>query len=168
MKQESEIDIRNSVNTFPLQLNVNGENLKAKIDFIDSLYDTLRDHFNLTGTKAACLEGECGSCSVIINGEVVTSCLVMAAQCHKKKVTTIEGLVNDRIGSTLQNSFVQCGAIQCGYCTPGLIITARQLLKKNPTPSRENIINALEGNLCRCTGYTKIIDAVFHASQELS
>jgi carbon-monoxide dehydrogenase small subunit len=125
-----------------------------------TLVDVLRDELGLTGTKKGCGKGECGACTVIVDGEAILSCLVLAIQMQGKRILTIEGLSQEGRLDALQDAFVQYGAIQCGYCTPGMIMTASALLSKNSRPSEEEIKKALSGNLCRCTGYVKIIEAV--------
>ena len=129
-----------------------------------TLADVLRDELGLTGTKKGCDKGECGACTVIVDGEAILSCLVLAIQMQGKRILTIEGLSQEGRLDALQDAFVQYGAIQCGYCTPGMIMTASALLSKNSRPSEEEIKKALSGNLCRCTGYVKIIEAVKKAS----
>ena len=143
---------------------VNGETVHLAVSPDASLLDALREDLELTGTKQGCGEGECGACSVLLNGKVVNSCLVLAVECAGAEVLTIEGL--GRIGKLhpLQEAFVQNGAVQCGFCTPGMIMAAYALLKENPSPSEADVRRALEGNLCRCTGYRKIIDAVLAAA----
>jgi carbon-monoxide dehydrogenase small subunit len=122
--------------------------------------ELLREHLGLTGTKVGCGHGECGACTVLLDGEPVNSCLVFAAQCEGRDVLTIEGLSKDGTLDRIQDAFVEAGAVQCGYCTPGMIMSAYALLASNPTPSRAEIEEAVSGNLCRCTGYVKIVDAV--------
>ncbi|MFO0561182.1 MAG: (2Fe-2S)-binding protein [Polyangiales bacterium] len=149
-----------------LRFSLNGREVTVSVDPRETLFDTLRERLRLTGTKGACLEGECGSCTVLLDGEPVTSCLVMALQVDGREVTTVEGLSDNGQLSALQAAFVRAGAVQCGYCTPGLLVSATALLRKNPRPSEDEVRNGLAGNLCRCTGYNKIIDAVLDASRE--
>jgi carbon-monoxide dehydrogenase small subunit len=129
------------------------------------LLDVLREELDLTGTKEGCGEGECGSCSVLMDGVLVNSCLIPALQARGASIVTIEGLANDHRLHLLQRAFLQCGAAQCGICTPGMILAAVYLLEKTPRPSLEEIREGLSGNLCRCTGYWQIFDAVAKASQ---
>jgi aerobic carbon-monoxide dehydrogenase small subunit len=124
------------------------------------LLDVLREDLRLTGTKEGCGEGECGACSVIVDGEVINSCLAPICQLQGAKVLTVEGLSRDGRLDSLQQAFLECGGAQCGICTPGMLISARSLLDANPHPTRDEIKEAIAGNLCRCTGYIKIIDAI--------
>jgi aerobic-type carbon monoxide dehydrogenase small subunit (CoxS/CutS family) len=141
-------------------LTVNGQPRSAEVPPLKRLLDVLREDLALTGTKEGCGEGECGACSVLLNGELVNSCLVPACQSAQTEVVTIEGL-SDRDGlSVLQRTFVECGAAQCGICTPGMIVAAHCFLKSQQPASDTSVREALAGNLCRCTGYQKIIDAV--------
>lgn len=149
-----------------LRFSLNGREVTVSVDPRETLFDTLRERLRLTGTKGACLEGECGSCTVLLDGEPVTSCLVMALQVDGREVVTVEGLADNGQLSSLQAAFVRAGAVQCGYCTPGLLVSATALLRKNPRPSEDEVRHGLAGNLCRCTGYNKIIDAVLDASRE--
>ena len=149
-------------------LNVNGEDHSVSVEKKTSLLDVLRDQLNLTGAKAGCRTGDCGACKVIIDGEAVNSCLFLAVNAVGKKIETIEGLVKGGDLHPIQKAFVHAGAIQCGYCTPGMVMSTKSLLDKNPKPSREEIKEALSGNLCRCTGYVKIVDAVNLASKLIS
>ncbi|MDW7673856.1 MAG: (2Fe-2S)-binding protein [Bacillota bacterium] len=143
-----------------LKMNVNGQPIEIKIDPRLRLIDVLRDKLQLTGTKEGCGEGECGACTVIMEGEIVNSCLVMALQCQNKSIITIEGVgARDNL-HPLQESFMKNGAVQCGYCTPGMILAAKALLDKNPMPNRDEIKTAISGNLCRCTGYSNIVNAI--------
>ena len=132
-----------------------------------SLLEVLRDELEWTGTKAGCLAGECGSCTVLIDGKAVKSCLILAPQAEGREILTIEGLANDGL-HPVQQAFVDCGAIQCGFCTPGMILTTKALLDENPHPTREEARQFLAGNLCRCTGFVKIIDAVMAAAEAMS
>jgi carbon-monoxide dehydrogenase small subunit len=143
-----------------IELTVNGERREADIWAGESLLFALRERLGLPGSKNACEQGECGSCSVVLDGTLVCACLVLAAQADGHKVVTVEGLgQGDRL-HPVQEAFVRAGAVQCGFCTPGLVIAAADLLAKNPDPSDDEIREALSGNLCRCTGYAKIFDAV--------
>jgi carbon-monoxide dehydrogenase small subunit len=147
-----------------IKLRVNGFEYDVWIKTHWTLLDVLRDEIGLVGTKKGCDRGECGACIVIVNGEAVLSCLILAIQCRGKEILTIEGLVRQGKLDPLQDAFVTLGAIQCGFCTPGIIMASRALLNKTPHPTVEEITRGLSGNLCRCTGYTKIIAAVHRAS----
>lgn len=149
-----------------LSCKVNGEGVEIEVDPMLSAYDILRDELGLIGTKGACLEGECGSCTIILDGKPVTSCLVLAPQLEGREVTTIEGLAADERLHPVQESFITAGAVQCGYCTPGLVVAAAALLEQNPNPTEDEVRAGLEGNLCRCTGYSKIVDAVLGAAKK--
>ena len=127
----------------------------------------LREELGLTGTKEGCGEGECGSCTILMEGEPVNSCLLLAVEADGKQIDTIEGLSSKGILHPLQQAFIEKGAIQCGYCTPGMIMTAKALLDKDPNPTEENIKFAMSGNLCRCTGYTKILEAIQQAAADM-
>lgn len=151
-----------------LDLTVNGRRHRLSIPAHYSLLDVLRDELELTGTKTNCLEAECGVCTVILDGKSVTSCTVLAAQCNGRQITTIEGLAENSTPHPLQEAFVEFGAVQCGYCIPGMIMTAKAFLDENPRPTREAVREAIAGTLCRCTGYQKIVDAIMAASQRLS
>ena len=143
-----------------LQFTVNGKEEHLEVDDSMRLLDILRLELGLTGTKEGCGIGECGACTVIMNGDAVCSCLVLAAQVQGAVVETVENLEQDGVLSRLQQAFLDHGAIQCGFCTPGMLMSAKALLDKNPHPSEDEIREALEGNLCRCTGYIPILDAV--------
>ena len=143
---------------------VNGAERKLESYPMARLLDVLREDLRLTGTKEGCGEGECGACSVIIDGEVINSCLVPVCQMAGTKVLTVEGLARDGRLDPLQQAFLTCGGAQCGICTPGMLIAARALLDANRQPTRDEIKEAIAGNLCRCTGYVKIIDAIEHAA----
>jgi carbon-monoxide dehydrogenase small subunit len=144
---------------------VNGEPVRLEVAPHATLLEVLRDDLELTGTKYGCGEGECGACSVLLDGRVVNSCLVLAVECEGSELLTIEGLkANGRL-HPIQQAFVDHGAIQCGFCTPGMIMATYALLQANPSPAEDEIKRGLEGNLCRCTGYRKIIDAVLSVSR---
>lgn len=147
-----------------IRLQVNGFEYDLLIKPHWTLVDVLRDELGLTGTKKGCGKGECGACTVIVDGEAILSCLFLAVRAQGKRILTIEGLAREGKLDFLQEAFVQYGAIQCGYCTPGMVMTSSAFLSKNPLPSEEEIKKALSGNLCRCTGYVKIIEAVKNAS----
>jgi carbon-monoxide dehydrogenase small subunit len=148
-----------------ISLTVNGDPLEADVWAGESLLTTLRDRLGLPGSKNACEQGECGSCSVLLDGTLVCSCLVLGVQADGHDVVTVEGL--GRSGSTgrVQEAFAESGAVQCGFCTPGLVVAADDLLRRIPDPSEDEIREALSGNLCRCTGYAKILDAVHLAAR---
>jgi aerobic carbon-monoxide dehydrogenase small subunit len=143
-----------------VQLTVNGATRAAEARDGESLLSFLREELELPGSKNACEQGECGSCSVLLDGALVCSCLVLAAACAAKKVETVEGLSGEGNLHPLQQAFLKAGAVQCGFCTPGLIVAANALLARNPEPSDAEIREALSGNICRCTGYGKILEAV--------
>ncbi len=156
--------VASGVTRWTLNFTVNGEAVSLEVDPMVSAYEVLRDHLGLLGTKGACLEGECGSCTIILDGKAVTSCLILAPQLEGREVTTIEGLASDERLHPVQESFIRAGAVQCGYCTPGMIVAAAALLEANPSPTEDEVRKGLEGNLCRCTGYVKIVDAVLGAA----
>jgi carbon-monoxide dehydrogenase small subunit len=143
-----------------IELTVNGELREADVWAGESLLTALRDRLGLPGSKNACEQGECGSCSVLFDGVLVCSCLVLAAQADGHEVVTVEGLGADNALHPVQEAFADTGAVQCGFCTPGFVVAAVDLLARNPDPSDDEIREALSGNLCRCTGYAKILDAV--------
>jgi carbon-monoxide dehydrogenase small subunit len=147
-----------------IELTVNGELRETDVWAGESLLTTLRDRLELPGSKNACEQGECGSCSVVLDGELVCSCLVLAAQADGHAVTTVEGLARDGDLHPVQDAFADAGAVQCGFCTPGLVVAAADLLRRVPDPTDDEIREALSGNLCRCTGYQKILDAVHLAA----
>jgi carbon-monoxide dehydrogenase small subunit len=149
-----------------LRLVVNGEEREAEIWPGESLLFALREHLGLPGAKNACEQGECGSCSVLLDGELVCACLVLAAQADGHEVQTVEGLARDGELHPVQAAFVEAGAVQCGFCTPGLVVAAADLLARTAAPSDDEIREALSGNLCRCTGYQKIVDAVRLAAEQ--
>jgi carbon-monoxide dehydrogenase small subunit len=143
-----------------ITMTVNGAERVVDAPAHQSLLDVLRDHLTLTGTKECCAEGECGACTVLLNGRAVNSCLVLAAECDGEDVVTIEGLSRDGQLDPIQQAFVETGAVQCGFCIPGMIVAARYLLSTNPDPTEIEIKEGLAGNLCRCAGYSRIIEAV--------
>jgi carbon-monoxide dehydrogenase small subunit len=149
-----------------LDFEVNGKKISMEVDAARRLLDILREDLGLTGTKEGCGEGECGACTILLNGKAVHSCLTIAAQLNGRKVTTIEGLEKDGRLSIIQKAFVEEMAIQCGYCTSGMIMSAAALLAENPNPTVEEIKIALSGNICRCSGYSQIIRAVARSAKE--
>jgi carbon-monoxide dehydrogenase small subunit len=144
---------------------VNGEPAEVLAESYKTLLEVLREDLNLTGTKHGCELGECGACAVLVDGQPVLSCLLVAEECDGRAITTVEGLAHDGRLHPLQECFADLGASQCGYCTPGILVTAKALLDREPQPSRERIAQALSGNLCRCTGYLQIIEAVEAAAK---
>ena len=148
-----------------IELRVNGEPREVEVWEGESLLFALREGLGLPGSKNACEQGECGSCSVLLDGQLVCSCLVLAAQAQGHDVVTVEGLADDGGLHRVQEAFADAGAVQCGFCTPGFIVAAADLLDRNPDPSDDELREALSGNLCRCTGYAKIFDAVRAASR---
>jgi len=146
---------------------VNGEKLSVEVPAHRMLSDFLRDDLNLTGTKRGCETGVCGACSVLLDGEVVKSCLSLAVQAHGREIVTIEGLARGDALHPVQQSFMECGGLQCGYCTPGFIMASCHLLARNPHPSAEQVREGLNGNLCRCTGYSQIVESVLDASEKM-
>ena len=152
---------------FRIRIQVNGDWKEASISPQTTLLDLLRDTWGLTGTKKGCDEGDCGACTVLMNGKPVNSCLVLALRADGTAVTTIEGLGDPRHPHPIQSAFVETAAVQCGYCAPGMILSAKALLDENPTPTALEVRRALSGNLCRCTGYTKIVDAVMSAGRKM-
>ena len=152
-----------------IELEINDRIYEVPVDPRDLLADVIRKKVGLTGTKKGCEQGDCGACTVIIDGKAVLSCLTLAIACQGKKITTIEGLAaRDGQLHPIQQSFVDHGAVQCGFCTSGMILSSKALLDSNPEPGREKIKHALAGNLCRCTGYKKIVEAVEVASETIS
>ena len=148
----------------PVTLRVNGESYELSIDVRRTLLEVLRDELNLTGTKEGCGTGDCGACTVLVDGVPITSCLTLAIEAQGREITTIEGLAKDGQPHPIQRAFIEHGAIQCGFCTPGMIISAKALLDKNPQPTEAEVREAISGNYCRCTGYTKIVEAILTAS----
>jgi|SRR5215831_9003738 len=146
-----------------IEFKLNGVGTRANVPARMSALEMLRDLFGLTGTKYGCGEGECGACTIIVDGLSVNSCLMFAADCHGREVMTIEGLASDARADILKKSFVTHGAVQCGFCTPGFVMQAHHVLSRNPHPDAEHIRRGIEGNLCRCTGYKKIVEAIAEA-----
>ena len=143
-----------------IELKVNGIRIARDVKDNVRLIDFLREELKLTGTKEGCSVGECGACTVIMDGKSVCSCLLLAAQCHGAEVTTVEALHHDPVGKKLQNAFIRHGGVQCGCCRPGVLMSAKALLDTNPNPSDDELKEALEGNICRCTGYQPIITSI--------
>ena len=150
-----------------LMLRVNGEEHEVSFLPHKTLLEVLREDMNLTGTKHGCELGECGTCTVLMDGEPVLSCLVLGLESDGREITTVEGLAGPDGAHPLQNRFAELGAAQCGYCTPGFLLTAKALLDRDPEPDRETLVKELAGNLCRCTGYLKIYEAIEQAAADL-
>jgi len=150
-----------------IKLNINKREYQLDLKGHETLLEVLRDSLSLTGTKTACEESECGTCTVIINGKAVLSCITLAANCAGKEIATIEGLADGEKLHPVQQAFIDHGAVQCGFCIPGMIMSAKALLDKNPEPTQEEIEYDLDGNLCRCACYLKIFDAIRDAGQKM-
>lgn len=148
-----------------INLTVNGRKRRVDVPPDATLVEALRDGLGLTGTKVGCGHGECGACTVLLDGRPVNSCLVFAAQCEGREVVTIEGLAERGDLDRIREAFIEAGAVQCGFCTPGMVVSAYALLSSNAHPTRDEVVEAISGNLCRCTGYVKIIDAVERAAE---
>ena len=146
--------------TVRINVNINGDWVQREVDPRTTLLDFVRDHVGLTGTKRGCDEGDCGACTVLLEGQPVNACLILAAKAHRKRVITIEGLQENGELHPIQEAFIQYGGVQCGFCTPGMILIAKALLDQNPYPTEEQIRKAISGNLCRCTGYQQIVEAI--------
>lgn len=151
-----------------IELSVNGDSYEVAIEPQVTLAECLREQLGLTGTKEGCGTGECGSCTVLADGKPILSCLTLAADCRNMEIVTIEGLASGNELTPIQEEFVDKGAVQCGFCTPGMILAATALLNETTEPTEDQVRKALEGNLCRCTGYNKIIEAVHAAAQRMS
>jgi aerobic-type carbon monoxide dehydrogenase small subunit (CoxS/CutS family) len=151
-----------------LRLRVNDETREVATEINKTLLEVLREDMGLTGTKHGCELGECGTCAVLVNGKPVLSCLMLGIEAVDTEVTTVEGMTRDGKAHPLQDAFADLGAAQCGYCIPGILLTAKALLDENPRPTRDEIRHALSGNLCRCTGYTKILQAVELAARSVA
>jgi carbon-monoxide dehydrogenase small subunit len=150
-----------------LRLTVNGSSYELGVQPWETLLEVIRDKLGLTGTKEGCGLGECGACTVIMDGKTVNSCLVLAVEADGKQITTIEGLADGDELHPIQEAFIEHGGLQCGFCTPGMIMSAKALLDENPAPSEQDIRRGIAGNLCRCTGYTKIIESIASAAQSM-
>jgi len=148
-------------------LNINGKKYELDLKGNETLLEVLRNNLGLTGTKTACEESECGTCAVNVNGKAILSCITLACAAEGDDITTIEGLADGENLHPLQQSFLDKGAVQCGFCIPGIIMSSKALLDKNPEPTREQIDYALDGNLCRCAGYLKIIEAIVEAGKNM-
>jgi aerobic carbon-monoxide dehydrogenase small subunit len=148
-----------------INLTINGSVEQVDVPSNLTLLQMLREKLAMTGTKNGCMAGECGACTVLLNGEPVNSCMVLAVECDGAEVVTVEGLVKDGVLDPIQETIIDQGGVQCGFCTPGILISARALLNRKPDPSEADIREALVGNLCRCTGYLRIIEAVQEASE---
>ena len=144
----------------PMRFTINGEIYEDEIDVRRTLLEVLRENFGLTGTKKGCNEGECGTCTVLLDGKPVASCIVLAVEAQGKSIETVEGLEQNGELHRLQQAFIEHGAFQCGFCTPGVLMAAKGLFNKNPKPSEEEARRAIAGNLCRCTGYNKYVEAI--------
>lgn len=151
-----------------LEINVNGEWKKAEVSALETLLHVLREKFGHTEVKEGCGKGDCGACAVLLNGKAVNACLTLALQAHKQSIVTLKGIGTPEKPHPLQESFVKNGAIQCGFCTAGMIISAKAFIDENPNPTIEEIRKAISGNLCRCTGYKKIIVAIEEAAKKIS
>ncbi len=147
---------------------INGEPREALADTRDTLLELLRDRMGLTGTKEGCGNGNCGSCTVLMNGDPVCACLAMAAEAEGQRITTIEGVAKGNVLHAVQSALIQHGGTQCGFCTPGIVLSAVALLERNKRPSDTEIRHAIAGNLCRCTGYDKIVEAIADAARQVS
>lgn len=148
-----------------INLTVNGKRISTTTDGTKTLIKFLREDLGLTGSKEGCSEGECGACTIILNGQAVAACTIFSGQANESEIITIEGLEKDGELDRVQKSFIENGAIQCGFCTPGMILSCKALLMQNPTPTTAEIKRAIEGNLCRCTGYQSIVSAVKNLSK---
>jgi len=152
----------------PMTFTINGEIYDDEIDVRRTLLEVLRENFGLTGTKKGCNEGECGTCTVLLDGKPVASCLVLAVEAQGKRIETVEGLEQNGELHHLQQAFIEHGAFQCGFCTPGVLMAAKGLLNENLKPSEEEVRKAIAGNLCRCTGYNKYVEAILDAAEKAS
>jgi carbon-monoxide dehydrogenase small subunit len=152
--------------TYLIEIKVNGELQKVEVNADETLLEVLRTKLGVIDVKDGCGKGDCGACAVLLDGKAVNSCLTMAFQANGKEVTTLRGIGNEKNPHPIQKSFIKYGAVQCGFCTAGMVVTAKALLDQNQNPSRQEIREAISGNLCRCTGYEKIIDAIQNMALE--
>ncbi len=150
-----------------MKFNINGEIYEEEIDGRRTLLEILRENFSLMGTKKGCNEGECGACTVLLDGKPVTSCLVLAIEAEGKRIETIEGVAKNGELHPLQKAFIDHGSFQCGFCTPGILMAAKGLLMENPKPTEEDVRKSIAGNLCRCSGYNKYVEAILDAAAKL-
>ncbi len=151
-----------------ISFELNGKDVTVETRPNQTLVDLLRDELGITSVKKGCEQGECGACTLMVDGVAVTSCIVLAPQVEGRKVTTLDGLEDDPLMEKLRAAYVENGAVQCGFCTPGMLISSYALLKVNPKPTQEEVKIGIEGNICRCTGYTKIIAAIHDAAERMS
>jgi len=158
---------KNEVNEMNIRIELNGKKVDIDVSPQTSLVDILRDHLNINSVKKGCESGECGACTVLLDGIPVTSCIILAPQAEGHRITTLEGLEHNPLMIDLRESFIENGAIQCGFCTPGFVMSAAALLDENPDPSEEEIKHAIHGNTCRCTGYTKIVESIEYAAERV-
>jgi xanthine dehydrogenase YagT iron-sulfur-binding subunit len=165
VEKDQQEDFKASVRKVPLSLKVNGKQVYIHIEPNTTLLEVIRDQLHLTGTKLVCNQGECGACTVLLDGEAIYSCHFLAMDAANKEVTTIEGLLTGEELHPLQEAFIEHDGMQCGFCTPGQVLSAQALLLKNPNPNREEVTEAMSGNLCRCAAYPKIIDSVIGGSK---
>ena len=161
-------DFEKEMDSVSISFRLNGEAVSIQVDPSESALVVLRDRLGLKGTKEGCGIGECGACSIMVDGKVINSCLTFAPQLDGREVITVEGLAALPAGQSIQKAFAEAGGVQCGFCTPGMLISSFSLLLSNPKPARSEIIEAISGNICRCTGYVQIIDAIESASRTLS
>ncbi len=161
MSGESEVSI------MKINFELNGDKVTANIPPYMTLTDLLRDEMGIQSVKKGCEQGECGACTVLVNGDPMASCIILAPQVKGKRITTLEGLEKNALMIDLREAFIENGAIQCGFCTPGMLISSYVILRDNPKPSQEQVKIGIEGNICRCTGYTKIIEAVLDAAERI-
>lgn len=151
-----------------ISFTINGEKVRLEVEPNKTLLKMIREDLNLTGAKEGCGAGECGSCTVIVDGKAVNSCMMLAVEADGRDILTVEGLAKNGVLDTLQDAFINNAALQCGYCTPGMLMSAKALLMRNPNPSEDEIKEAIGGNLCRCTGYKVILDAIKEAAGQIN